>query len=42
MSELFCCYCLMPQGERIMCCLENHFVPFSDLDKEDQDALREE
>jgi hypothetical protein len=26
MSELFCTYCAAPQGERISCCQENHWM----------------
>ena len=26
MSELFCSYCGSPQGERISCCQENHWM----------------
>ena len=26
MSELYCTYCARPQGERISCCQENHWM----------------
>ena len=41
-SEVYyCCYCLEPQGEKITCCFENHFVEFKDLYEEDQIAIIE-
>ena len=38
----YCCYCCEPQGDKWHCCQENHFVPFSDLYSEDQQAIFEE
>ena len=35
-NTLYCCYCLEPQGGKMGCCQENHFVPFEDLYPEDQ------
>jgi hypothetical protein len=37
----YCCYCAEHKTSG-SCCYENHFVPFSDLYKEDQEALIEE
>lgn len=36
---LYCCYCLEPKRAKFACCQENHFVTFSDLYPEDQDAM---
>jgi CRISPR/Cas system CMR-associated protein Cmr3 (group 5 of RAMP superfamily) len=33
-DELYCCYCMEPQGEKYHCCQENHFMKFSDFDDE--------
>lgn len=41
MSELYCCYCLTPKGEKYHCCQENHFVPFEDLDEDQQAEITE-
>ena len=38
----YCCYCLEPQGEKITCCYENHFVEFSDLYEEDKEEMIKE
>lgn len=38
-SEMYCCYCVKPKGDKFSCCLENHFVEFSDLDEESQQLL---
>lgn len=38
-STEYCCYCLTPKGCKWSCCQENHFVRFSDLYEEDQEAL---
>lgn len=35
-SELYCCYCMEPKGDKYHCCQENHFIPFSDFDEETQ------
>lgn len=35
----YCCYCLEPRGAKYACCQENHFVPFSDLYEDDQEAI---
>jgi hypothetical protein len=37
--QLYCCYCLEPQGSKISCCGENHFLAFRDLYEADQDYL---
>jgi len=37
----YCCYCCDPQGSKISCCQENHFVPFEDLYYDDQEHLIE-
>ena len=41
LSELYCCYCLTPKGEKYHCCQENHFVPFEDLDEDQQAEIIE-
>jgi hypothetical protein len=38
----YCCYCAQPKGDKWHCCQENHFVPFTDLYEEDQQAILEE
>ena len=38
----YCCYCLQPQGEKIVCCKENHFVEFRYLDNDCQQQIAEE
>jgi hypothetical protein len=38
----YCCYCLETQGDKYHCCQENHFIPFEDLDTEDQMAIVDE
>lgn len=38
----YCCYCLQPQGEKIVCCKENHFVEFKYLDNDCQQQIAEE
>lgn len=40
-NDQYCAYCLEPQGEKIGCCHENHFVGFSDLYPEDQQYIIE-
>lgn len=40
--NLYCCYCGEPKGDKFMCCEENHFVPFNDLDEETQAAILED
>lgn len=35
----YCVYCLEPKGDKRSCCEENHFVPFRDLDIEDQEYM---
>lgn len=37
-SRTYCCYCLNTE-HGWSCCGENHFLRFSDLYEEDQDAL---
>jgi len=32
----YCCYCIEERGNKMSCCSENHFVPFSDLDDSTQ------
>ena len=42
-SEVYyCCYCLEPQGEKITCFFENHFVEFKYLFPNDQQQIAEE
>jgi hypothetical protein len=39
----YCCYCFQPAGSKIMCCEENDFIPFKDLDLADQiEIIKEE
>ena len=39
----YCCYCTEPKDDKISCCSENHFVPFSDLDDDTQmDIINDE
>ena len=38
----YCCYCLEPQGEKVTCCFENHFVEFRYLDNDCQQQIAEE
>jgi hypothetical protein len=38
----YCCYCLEPKGERHSCCQENHFIPFEDLDIQEQKEIIED
>ena len=38
----FCCYCLEPQGEKIVCCHENHFVEFKYLDADCRQEIAQE
>lgn len=38
----YCCYCLEPQGGKIGCCWENHFIEFKDLYPEDQQQIAQE
>jgi hypothetical protein len=37
----FCCYCNEPKDNKWRCCQENHFVPFEDLDIEEQKHIIE-
>jgi hypothetical protein len=37
----YCCYCLEQKGNKWQCCHENHFVPFQDLDIQDQKEVIE-
>ena len=37
----YCCYCLVPQGDKYGCCKENHFVTFSDLYPDEQQYIIE-
>lgn len=37
-STTYCCYCGMEQVG-LGCCGENHFETFSQMDKENQDAI---
>lgn len=39
---MYCCYCGQRQGDKFMCCEENHFVPFNELDKDMQQAILED
>jgi len=41
-STEYCYYCGTPRGDRIGCCGANHFGTFSDMYKEDQDAIVDE
>jgi hypothetical protein len=41
MSDLYCCYCLEPKGDKHHCCQENHFVPIEDLDEDQQQTILE-
>ena len=42
-SEVYyCCYCLEPQGEKIVCCHENHFVEFKYLDADCRQEIAQE
>lgn len=41
-DELYCCYCSYPKWDKLHCCSENHFVPFTDLYEDQQEALIEE
>ena len=41
-STLYCCYCGDRKGDKYVCCEENHFVTFSDLYEEDQNAIIED
>jgi len=34
----YCCYCCNPQGEKISCCDENHFIAFEDVYYDDQET----
>jgi len=38
----YCCYCLAPKGEKYSCCQENHFIPFEDLDIQEQKEIIED
>jgi hypothetical protein len=38
----YCCYCLQPQGEKIGCCHENHFVEFKYLDNDCRQEIAQE
>jgi len=38
----YCCYCLVPKGEKYSCCYENHFIPFEDLDIQEQKEIIED
>lgn len=39
----YCCYCLEPADGKIGCCQENHFIPFQDLELEEQiEIIKEE
>ena len=38
----YCCYCLQPQGEKIGCCQENHFVEFKYLDNDCRQEIAQE
>ena len=38
----YCCYCLEPQGEKITCCYENHFVEFKYLDNACKQEIAQE
>lgn len=35
----YCCYCLEPKDGKHGCCSENHFIPFQDLDIEEQMSI---
>jgi len=35
----YCCYCLEPKGDKWHCCQENHFIPFTDLDEDQQEDI---
>lgn len=41
-SVYYCCYCLQPQDEKIVCCHENHFVEFKYLDNDCQQEIAQE
>jgi len=42
MIELeYCCYCGSEKGDKISCCGENHFVPFSELYEDMQKEIME-
>lgn len=30
-SELYCCYCGEPKGDKYVCCQEYHFVPYGEI-----------
>ena len=36
MNDMMCEYCGSPQGERLTCCGEQHWVPIFDWRKEDR------
>ena len=38
----YCCYCLEPQGEKVTCCFENHFVEFKYLFPNDKKQIAQE
>jgi hypothetical protein len=42
-SEVYyCCYCLEPQGDKVTCCFESHFVEFKYLFPNDQQQIAQE
>ena len=41
-DEQYCCYCGEAKHGKHVCCGENHFVPFSDLYEDMQDAIIQE
>lgn len=41
-DTLYCVYCTEPKGDRTTCCSEYHFVNFSNLYPQDQDAIIQE
>ena len=40
LTDMMCEYCGSPQGDRLTCCSEQHWIPIFDWRKEDQNWER--